>query len=164
MQCCSSVALGIAVQLIPSALCPPELCFIFQRVLITFILRSWTSSINTQHMYRFYGRAYCCQCSLKLVAGSCTAHFCKILSAVSLPANTLSQPDRHAIIQSAGIWSPFFCGVQFIKDAAQMFDASALFHTAAGSSRLGARLVRPVSCLLVAHCVFVGTILLPKSL
>lgn len=63
------------------------------------------------------------------ILDSCTPHCCKILSAVSLPANRLSQTDRHAIIQSAGIWRPFFCGVQFVKDAAQMYGASALLHT-----------------------------------
>jgi hypothetical protein len=65
----------------------------------------------------------------RYVLGRCTPHFCKTLSAVSLPANSLNQPDRHAIIQSAGIWRPFFCGVQLVKDAAQIYGTSALLHT-----------------------------------
>lgn len=113
-QCGSWVALRVVVQLVSFALCSPELCFIFQRVLRTFILRSLTLSINMQHVYMFCGRADSSPCSLKLVVGSsiqqryivdsCTPHFCKILVAVSLPANRLSQPDRHAIIQCAGMW------------------------------------------------------------
>ena len=125
------------------------------QVLLTYVFVS---------LFAKAGRWFLQSSSAMCVLDSCTPHFCKILPAVSLPANRLSQPERHAIIQSAGIWGLFFCDVQFITGAAQMYGGSALFHTATGLSRLGACLVLPVSCWVVAYFVFIINILLPKSL